>query len=111
MSPFPARKLMQRHMIEIRQLFAALLAARLGRDQAEIHDEGLGARDFKLDESIELELGDGSTLLLRCAFAVMDVEQRAVGVFTEHCGYFCFGMFDLKLTELKGDEVVKRHAW
>jgi len=97
-------------MMEIRQAFAPALAARLGRSAAEIHDEGLGALDFKLDESVELELADGSTMFLRYAFAVMDEQQRAVAIFSEHCGYFSFGMVDLVLTEVKGDQVI-RHVW
>jgi hypothetical protein len=98
-------------MLEIRQAFAAPLAARLGRSVAEIHDEGLDAGDFKLDESIELELADGSTMSLRYAFAVVDLQQRMVGIFSEHCGYFCYGMVNLRLTELKGVNVVARHVW
>jgi len=109
-SHVPARQLGQKHMMEIRQAFAPLLAERLGRDAVEIHDEGLGALDFKIDESIELTLADGSTMSLRYAFAVFDEAQRLVGIFSEHCGYFCFSMVDLTLTELKGDSVV-RHAW
>ena len=97
-------------MRDIRQAFAPLLATRLGRSAAEIHDEGLGAGDFKLDESVELELADGSTMALRYAFAVVDEEQRLVGIFSEHCGYFCFAMVDLVLIERKGDGVT-RHFW
>lgn len=97
-------------MTEIRQAFAPLLAARLGRDAAEIHDEGLGALDFQIDESIALTLPDGSTMSLRYAFAVFDEPQRLVGIFSEHSGYFCFSMIDLTLTERKGERVV-RHAW
>ena len=52
-----------------------------------------------------------TTLSRRCAFAVIDVQQRMVGIFSEHCGYFCYGMVDLQLSELKGDDVVTRHAW
>jgi hypothetical protein len=110
-SQFPARQLQQQHMLEIRHVFAAPLAARLGRDANDIRDHGLGVGDFKVDESVQLTLPDGSTMLLRYAFAVMDLQQRLVGVFSEHCGYFCFGMDDMQLTELKGDDVVTRHVW
>ena len=98
-------------MLEIRQTFAMPLAVRLGRSVTEILDEGLGVGDFKLDESIELKLGDGSTMCLRCAFAVIDAQQRVVGIFSEHCGYFCYGMVDLELRELKGNKVVTHHVW
>lgn len=109
-SDVPARQLTQRHMLAIRQAFASLLAGRLGRSASEIHDDGLGAGDFKHDESVELELADGSTMSLRYAFAVIDEPQRLVAIFSEHCGYFCFAMVDLVLIERKGDEAV-RHRW
>ena len=41
----------------------------------------------------------------------MDEQERLVGIFSEHCGYFCFAMIDLQLSELKGDNVVIRHVW
>lgn len=110
MSDVPARQLTVQHMQEIRQAFAPLLAERLGRSASEIHDDGLTALDFKLDESVELELADGSTMVLRYAFAVIDEPQRLVAIFTEHSGYFCFGMVNLVLVERKGDRVVRR-AW
>jgi hypothetical protein len=110
-SQISPRQLTQQHMLEIRQAFAAPLAARLGRSVSEIHDEGLGVGDFKLDESIELKLSDGSTMSLRYAFAVIDVQERLVGIFSEHCGYFCFAMVNLELSELKGDQLVIRHVW
>ncbi|HEY6725003.1 MAG TPA: hypothetical protein VI197_13290 [Polyangiaceae bacterium] len=110
MSEVPARQLTQRHMQAIRQAFAPLLAERLGRSASEIHEDGLGAGDFRLDESVELELADGSTLSLRNAFTVIDEQQRLVAIFSEHCGYFCFAMVDLVLIERKGDAVA-RHLW
>jgi hypothetical protein len=109
-SQLPVRQLAQQHMTEIRQAFAAVLATRLGRSAEDIHDEGLGAGDFKLDESVELELADGSTMFLRYAFAVMDEAQGAVAIFSEHSGYFFFAMADLVLTARKGDQAI-RHVW
>lgn len=110
MSRIPARQLTQQHMQAIRQAFAPLLATRLGRNASDIHHDGLGVGDFKLDESVQLELADGSSMFLRYAFAVMDQQQRLVAVFSEHCGYFCFAMVDLVLIERKGDHAT-RHAW
>lgn len=110
MTEIPARQLTQRHMQAIRQAFAPLLAARLGRSAHEIHDEGLRAGDFKIDEGVELELADGSSISLRYAFAVIDEQNRLVAIFSEHCGYFCFAMVDLVMIERKG-EVVARHLW
>lgn len=110
MSGIPARQLTQQHMRAILQEFSPLLAARLGRSASEIHDGGLGAGDFKLDESVRLELADGSSMFLRYAFPVMDQQQSLVAVFCEHCGYFCFAMVDLVLIEQKGNAAT-RHAW
>jgi hypothetical protein len=66
-------------MAEIRRLFAAPLAARLGRSVE------------------ELTLPDGSTMLLRYAFAVADGD--VVGVFSEHCGYHVFA--EVRVTVLR----------
>ncbi len=71
-------------MNDLRELFAEVLAAKLGRTAAEIRGEGLRAGDFKPDESIELTLSDGSTMSFRYAFCVFELRQRMVGVFTEH---------------------------
>ncbi|HEX2656660.1 MAG TPA: hypothetical protein VHU40_00245 [Polyangia bacterium] len=111
MNEVPPRQLTQQHMLAIRRAFAVPLAARLGRSAAEISEEGLTAGDFELDRRVELTLGDGSTMSLRHAFAVVDVQQHLVGIFTEHCGYFCYATVDLELTEFKGDTVAARHVW
>lgn len=101
------RDLLERHRREIRGLFVPQLAARSGRDPAEIRDEGLEAGDFKPDEAVELVFADGSTMRFRHAFAVRDAAQGLVGVFSEHCGYHCFGLVDLEVRELRGHE----EAW
>jgi hypothetical protein len=109
--PLRASAIISGHMADIRELFAAPLAAKLGRTREELRDEGLGVGDFRIDEGVELTLPDGSTMSFRYAFVVLDVEQRLVGVFTEHCGYFCFGMADLSVRELRRGEVVREQAW
>ncbi len=105
------RRMTEQHIKEIRELFAEPLAKRLGRTAAEVRDEGLGARDFKPNERIELTFADGSTMSFRYAFAVFDAAQRIVGIFTEHCGYYGFAMVDLRLDELRDDVTVLRHSW
>lgn len=105
------RRMIERHMNDVVQTFAAPLAARLGRSVEEIRAKGLKAVDFRTREGIELVLPDGSTMSFRCAFFVRDDEQRIVGVFTEHCGYHCFGMTDLEVREVRDDAVVARHRW
>jgi hypothetical protein len=105
------RRILDQHRNDIRELFAESLAATLGRTAAEIRDDGLGVGDFKADERIELTLCDGSTMCFRYAFAVLDAGRRIVGIFTEHCGYYCFGMTDLRLHVVRDGKTVVRHAW
>jgi hypothetical protein len=104
------RATLEQHMRDIRRLFAEALAARLGRDVGDIREEGLAAGDFKVNESVELDLADGSTMALRYAFVVVDSKRRIAGVFSEHCGYYCFGMTDLHIRELRDGAVVATHG-
>ncbi len=94
------------HMRDIRMIFADALATRLGRSAEEIRDVGLAAGDFRVDESVALTLPDGSSMSFRYAFVVVDSEQRIAGVFSEHCGYYCFGLTDLRIEELRDGELV-----
>jgi hypothetical protein len=101
--------LVTRHMAEIRDAFAEPLARRLGREADDIR-EGLGAGDFRGDESVRITLCDGSTMELRYAFYVESEDGRRVGVFTEHCGYHVFGTIDLDIEQRRGELVVaERH--
>jgi hypothetical protein len=100
-----------KHITDIRTAFAEPLAAKLGRTSKEIREEGLLAGDFKVNERVEITLPDGSSMSFRYAFVVLDAEQGIVGVFTEHSGYHCLPMLDLKVTELRDGKVVARHAW
>lgn len=104
-----AGETMKRHMAEIRRLFAAPLAARLGRDEGAVRDDGLGAADFKVDERVALTLCDGSTMSLRYAFLAVDPARRLLGVFSEHCGYYCFGFASVEVAiQYRGDVEVAR---
>jgi hypothetical protein len=103
--------MIQGHMKEVRTVFAEALATRLGRTAQEVREDGLRAGDFKVDEQVEITLPDGSSMSFRYAFVVLDAGQGIVGVFTEHCGYHCLPMLDLKVEELRTGKVVARHAW
>lgn len=91
--------LLQRQREEVRELFAEALAARVGRSVAEVREGGLEAGDFPIDSEVEVRLADGSRLVLRHAFAVVDEAQGVVGVFSEHGGYLVFGLVDTEVVE------------
>jgi len=99
------------HMVDIRRAFAELLARRLGQSVEEVCEDGLRSLDFRVNESIEVTLADGSMMQLRYAFFVHDEQQGMVGIFTEHCGYHCFSAIDLELRELVDGVVVAQHRW
>lgn len=104
------RETLTAHLSDIRTIFADALGEHLGRSAESIREEGLLVGDFRTDESVELTLPDGSTMNLRYAFVVVDPEQRIAGVFSEHCGYYCFGLADTVIEHLRDDEVVARYA-
>ena len=105
------RTMIEKHRGDVRTTFAEPLASKLGRSPASIREEGLFAGDFKMDEGLKITLGDRSSMTLRYAFFVLDEAQGLVGVFTEHCGYFCFPMADLRVVEMRKGKAVARHAW
>lgn len=101
--------MLYRHWEDVRVLFATGIAERLGRDVEDIRAEGLGARDFRSNESVELTMLDGSSMNFRNAFVVFDVQEGIMGVFTEHCGYFCFPLAETRVHELRDGEIIARH--
>ena len=105
------RRMIERHMNDLLQAFATPLAARFERSIESIRADGLKAIDFRTNEGIDLTLPDGSTMSFHYAFFVQDDEQRIVGIFTEHCGYHCFGMTDLEVREIRDGTEVARHRW
>lgn len=68
--------------------FAYQLSDLTGRGVDDILSTGLYATDFTNNVLVKLE--DGSTLNFNHAFFVIDEETDAVGIFTEHCGYYAF---------------------
>lgn len=55
----------------------------------------LSASDFRND--LRFEFGDGSNALFFHAFYLTDKELNEIAVFTEHCGYHIFPLFDTKI--------------
>ena len=82
------------------QDWAEELASVLGRSPSEIREKGLHAGDFP-HQLLEIEFDDESTARFRWAFYVESRSKKAVGVFTEHCGYFVLPIAGVKI--VRGD--------
>ncbi|TVT43714.1 hypothetical protein FNT36_06410 [Hymenobacter setariae] len=54
---------------------------------------GLSASDFS-SNSVAITFEDGSQVEFKYAFVIQALEMREVGVFTEHCGYHIFPLYD-----------------
>jgi hypothetical protein len=75
------------------------LSAKLNRSKDELLAKGLSATDFSSNSELAIEFPDGSSANFRYAFFVESKAKNKVAVFTEHCGYFVFPRYDLKITE------------
>ncbi|KAF1017100.1 MAG: hypothetical protein GAK31_00359 [Stenotrophomonas maltophilia] len=71
--------------------WAAELSEKLGRPVAVLRENGLTARDFSVDERVELRRPTGFTIAIPLAFCVTDA-TRGVAVFSEHDGYMEFSL-------------------
>jgi hypothetical protein len=61
---------------------------------------GLSASNFSSDV-VAITFEDDSKVEFNYAFAIQALEMREVGVFTEHCGYHIFQLYeglDLRIT-------------
>jgi hypothetical protein len=58
------------------------------------------ADDFRLGQSVRAVFPDGSEVLFRYAFYLLDPALREVAVFTKHCGYHYFPLADLQIEHL-----------
>ncbi len=55
--------------------------------------KSLGASAFR-DQSVRLRFTDGTNAVFHWAFYLKDEETQEIAVFTEHCGYHVFPLFD-----------------
>jgi hypothetical protein len=69
----------------------------------------ISSADFTAN--LRIEFGDGSNAFFNYAFYIADPAIGEVAVFTEHCGYHVFPLYDLRLViidnegnELRTDE-------
>jgi hypothetical protein len=74
------------------------LASVLGRSASEIREKGLYVGDFP-HQVVEIEFDDESSARFRWAFYIESRSKKAVGVFTEHCGYFVLPIVGVKITK------------
>ena len=81
--------------------WAEELSEHLGRSVENIRQKGLGATDFPTNESLHIQLMDGSFVQLQYAFHVVNAEKFALAVFTEHCGYHVFPFHDAVASRVK----------
>lgn len=65
------------------------------REKNDGQHQYLGASDFR--HTVSIRFPDGSSALFRNAFYLLDRDLNEVAVFTEHCGYHYFPLFDTDL--------------
>ncbi|MGI4885647.1 MAG: hypothetical protein ACRYFR_11870 [Janthinobacterium lividum] len=56
--------------------------------------EKLSASEFPSETTVSIQFEDGSHVKFRHAFVIEAPEFREVAVFTEHCGYHLFPLYD-----------------
>ena len=59
----------------------------------------LGAVNFR--HNVSIRLADGSYVMFRHAFYLIDHDLNEIAVFTEHCGYHFFPLFDAEVELLE----------
>jgi hypothetical protein len=92
----------------IEQAWSEELAAHFGVPVTAVGDSIRPWFGFPLD-GVRVELMDGSSLVLRCAFHVVSESRRAIAIFTEHCGHFVVPCHEARV--LVNDRVVyQQHA-
>lgn len=64
------------------------------RAKGETKYDTLGSSDFPADSVVRINFEDGSTAEFKYAFVMKAPEWREVAVFTEHCGYHLFTLYD-----------------
>jgi hypothetical protein len=62
---------------------------------------GLSAGDFSIRQHLKINFPDGSFVFFRQAFCLHDVNLNEVVVFTEHCGYHIFPLYDTQIEILE----------
>ena len=79
------------------------LSQHLGRSAEQIQQKGLSASDIPLNESLHIQLMDGSFVQFEYAFHLVSPAKRAIAVFTEHCGYHVFPSAGATVSRIQRD--------
>ena len=79
------------------------LSQHLGRSSEQIQQKRLGASDFPLNESLHIQLMDGSFVQFEYAFHLVSLAKRSIAVFTEHCGYHVFPLAGATVSRIQRD--------
>jgi hypothetical protein len=76
--------------------WSAELAAHFGTTAETFKEQPIHSMSFP-SEVVRVELMDGSMVEFRYAFAIVSESQRAIAVFTEHCGHHVFPYHEAKV--------------
>jgi hypothetical protein len=77
-----------------------------GKIQNFLRENNSKYNEFSADAfhyDLRLEFGDGSNALFCYAFYCIDKDANEIAVFTEHCGYHIFPLFDTKIEAFDKD--------
>lgn len=77
------------HASALEQQWSAMLAEHFGIDLAQFRASPERFMAFQ-NQSVSIELMDGSSATFRWAFPLIDERLKAIAVFTEHCGHHVF---------------------
>jgi len=84
---------MRKHK-EVLADWAGDLARKFGRTEEDILMKGLSLDDFPYGSRVRVNFGEGSTAEFQLAFACINPKIERVAIFTEHCGYHEFPLFE-----------------
>jgi hypothetical protein len=90
---YPIPELAQR----LEKQWAELLSQHFSVDLEAFLAEPVRHMDFR-NQSVRVELMDGSAATFRWAFPVVDEQRKTIAVFTEHCGHHLFPIHDARVS-------------
>jgi hypothetical protein len=85
-----------KHALQIINEWAAELSSRFDCSVDAINEQSKQLLSFPI-ETVRIELMDDSVVEFKYAFYLVNEEQKAIAVFTEHCGHHIFPYHDAKV--------------